>query len=134
MKIDNRDVFEQIGNLFYSIAAGQHVKPLEVGELKALISKTWLPRNANESVVSDETHFIILTLDALEANNVTASDAFKDFAKFYAVHPEVFTTEVKQRMLDTAEEITRIFKEEASNVNTQLKALKELLDINQVKV
>ena len=43
MKIDNRDIFEQIGNLFYSIAADQHVKPLEVGELKALISKDWLP-------------------------------------------------------------------------------------------
>jgi hypothetical protein len=133
MKIDNRDIFEQIGNLFYAIAADQHVKPIEVGELKSLISKDWLPRNLGESLVSDETHFILITMDALEGNKTTAKEAFSDFSKFYSLHPEVFSKELKQRMLDTAVEITKIFKEDNPFSNPHLIALRELLKLDGVK-
>lgn len=134
MKIESRDIFEQIGNLFYAIAADQHVKPLEVGELKALISKDWLPRNLakNKSLVSDETHFIIMAMDTLEGAGATARNAFAEFAKFYKQHPGVFTEEVKQRILDTAVEITKIFKADNPFENKQLAALKELLALQNV--
>lgn len=134
MKIESRDIFEQIGNLFYAIAADQHVKPLEVGELKALISKDWLPRNLakNKSLVSDETHFIIMAMDTLEGAGATARNAFAEFAKFYKQHPGLFTEEVKQRILDTAVEITKIFKADNPFENKQLVALKELLALQNV--
>lgn len=135
MKIDNRDVYEQIGNLFYAIAADQHVKPLEVGELKLLISKDWLPRNlaANESVVSDETHCILVTMDTLEGNKVSAKYAFNEFSRFYAVHPEVFTREVKQRIFDTVAAITKIFQADNPFENAHLLPLKKLLDLGTVQ-
>jgi hypothetical protein len=133
MKIDNRDAFEQIGNLFYAIAADQHVKPLEVGELKSLISKDWLPRNINESHVSDETHCILMTMDSLEGNKTTAKEAFNEFSKFYALHPEVFSSEVRQRMLDTSVEITKIFKADNPFSNPHLIALQGLLNMSRVK-
>lgn len=133
MRIDNKDVLEQIGNLFYAIAADQHVKPLEVAELKSLISKDWLPRNLRESFVSDETHYILLTMDALAGNKATAEEAFNEFSKFYALHPEGFSNEVKQRMLDTAVGITRIFKADNPFNNPHLIALKALLDPGKVK-
>lgn len=134
MKIDNRDIFEQVGNLFYAIAADQHVKPLEVGELKSLISKDWLPRNLGESVVSEETHCILMTMDSLTGSNATAKEAFKEFSQFYRVHPEVFSREVKQRMLDTAVEITKIFKADNPFSNPHLVALRDLLKLGKAKV
>lgn len=133
MKVDNRDIYEQIGNLFYSIAADQHVKPLEVGELKSLISKDWRPLNLTESVVSEETHCIVMTMDSLQGNQVSALEAFGEFSIFYSLNPEVFSKEVKQRMLDTAVEITRIFKADNPFNNPHLEALKDLLKLEKVK-
>lgn len=132
MKIDNRDIFEQIGNLFYAVAVEQGVQPIEAGELKSLISKDWLPRNASEFPVPDETHFILLAIDTLAANGVKAIDAFSQFAKFFAFHSEVFTQEVRQRMLDTAGEITTIFRQDNPGSNAQLEALKNLLRVGKV--
>ncbi len=134
MKIDNRDIFEQVGNLFYSIAADQHVKPLEVGELKSLISKDWLPRNLSESLVSDETHFILMTMDSLSGTHTSSKEAFNEFAKFYALHSEAFSKEVKQRMLDTAVEIAKVFKADNPFNNPHLMALRDMLNLEKVKV
>jgi hypothetical protein len=134
MKIENRDIFEQIGTLFYAIAAEQHVKPLEEAELKFLISENWLPRNLEQtkSVVSDETHFILTTMDNLEGAQTPAREAFSQFAKFYEFHPEVFSAELTQRIVDTAEQITRIFKTDNPADNAQLIALKRL--VNRVNI
>lgn len=131
MNIDNRDIYQQIGNLFYSIAADQHVKPLEVAELKLLISKDWLPRNLadSQSVVSGETHFILMTMDNLAAENVSAKDAFKDFHKFFEKNPYIFTNEIRQRMLETAIEITRIFKADNPFENRHLLLLRDILGV-----
>lgn len=133
MKIDNRDVFEQIGNLFYSIAADQNVKPIEAGELKSLISKDWLPRNLNETGISDETHYILMAMDALEGSKVTSKKAYNEFLKFYRLHPEVFSTEVTQRILDTALEITRVFKGDNPFENPHMAALRDLLSPGKIE-
>ena len=131
MKVDNRDIFEQIGNLFYAIAAEQRVKPIEVGELKSLVSKDWLPRTplGNDFVISNETNCILLAMDTLEGNRTAAKDAYIEFAKFFSMHPEVFTNEVRERILNTAVDITRIFKADNPGENVQLTALKDLLGL-----
>lgn len=135
MKIDSRDFFEQLGNLFYAIAAEQHVKPLEAGELKLLISRDWLPRSLgqNRSVVSDETHFILMTMDTLQAAETSARAAYNQFAKFYSLHPEIFTTELTERILQTAIEITAVFKADNPSDNTHLVALRKLMKGAKVK-
>jgi hypothetical protein len=129
MKIETRDIFEQIGTLFYAVAVEQHIKPLEVAELKLLISRDWLPRNheATRSIVPDETHFIMTTMDSLQGASTSAQQAFGQFAKFYAVHPEVFSSEITQQIIDTATEITRIFKADNPLENVSLMALKDLV-------
>jgi hypothetical protein len=129
MKTDSRDIYEQIGNLFYSIAKEQHVKPLEIAELKMLISKDWLPRDTSEPMTSIETHCILLTMDTLQGNDSTAQDAYGDFTKFYALHPEAFTMELKQRIFDTASEITKIFEADNKIGNKHFMRLKELLQL-----
>lgn len=134
MKIGNRDIFEQIGNLFYAIAAEQQVKPLEIGQLKALINKDWSPRNRNRNqpLVSEETHLINLAMDTQEGTRATPGEAFGEFAKFYNLHPELFTADVKQRILDTAVKITDVFKANHPFANTPLEALKELFAFQNV--
>jgi hypothetical protein len=132
MKTDKSDIYEQIGNLFYAIAADQHVQPLEVGELKSLISKDWLPLKLSESVVSEEAHGIIMAIDLMEANKATANDAFKEFLKFYKLHPDFFSKEIKQRMLDTAEDIALVFKGNNPIKGPHLIALRDLLNLGKV--
>jgi hypothetical protein len=134
MKIDNKDIFEQIGNLFYAIAADQNVKPIEVAELKSLISKDWLPRNLNERVVSDATHCILVTMDSLKGNKATAKEAYDEFLKFYRAHSEVFSSEVKERMLDTALEIIKVFRADNPLNNPHVDALRNLLNLDRAKV
>jgi len=134
MKIENRDIYEQIGNLFYAIADGQHVKPLEIAELKLLISKDWLPReDKKQSAVSAETHSILTTMDVNEGDRLTGAEAFREFSKFYRINASLFTGELRQRILTTAVEITNIFKSERPGENVHLLALKELLGTADVQ-
>jgi hypothetical protein len=128
MKTDNRDIYEQIGNLFYAVAADQHVKPLEVAELKLLVTKEWLPRNSQkqEFPISDEAHCILIAMDTLQANQATASEAYREFSKFFSMHPEAFTPELKKNISHTVAEIVEIFQEDNTSVNTHQQALKDL--------
>lgn len=128
MKTDIRDIYEQIGNLFYAIAADQHVKPLENGELKMLIIKHWLPRNqeAQDYKISEGAHFIILTMDALQASSTSAKEAYNSFVKFYKLNKELFSSELRELILGTASGITQIFAEQNFE-NKHLTELKNLL-------
>jgi len=130
MKIDSREIFEQIGNLFYAVAIEQHIKPLELGEMKLLIRQRWMPRNFEEyqSIVTDETHLILMTMDMLRSDEVSAHHAFNQFARFYSIYPEVFTQELKQHILDTCLEFTRIFHADNPLDNIILIELKALFD------
>lgn len=134
MKIDNRDIFEQVGNVFYAVAAGQNVKALKVDDLKSLIAKDWLPRaHGSEPVASHEAHCILMTMDALEASRTTARDAFKEFSKFYDLHSHIFTADVKQRILATAEEIDQAFQTGLSHENAQLIRLRDLVGYTKLQ-
>ena len=131
MKMDNRDVYEQLGNLFYAIATDQMIKRLEIGQLKMLISEECLPRNAGSdgSMISEEAHCILVTIDTLQGNNVTSDEAFRDFAKFYAVHQEVFTNGLRDRILETASEIVRVFHEDNGGGGRHFEDLKRLFHV-----
>jgi hypothetical protein len=127
MKIDIRDIFEQIGNAFYAVATDLRVKPIEQGELKSIIAKDWLPRNqSGDGMISNEAHCIMMAMDANEGERLTSNDAFKEFSKFYQLHRDFFTTELMKRILDTANEIASTFKKGNSSDNSYLKNLKEL--------
>lgn len=129
MKIEKRDIYEQIGNLFYAIAADQHVKPLEVAELKLLISRDWLPRLEEfiDGYDSDATE-ILLTMDNLQANATAADKAYYKFARFYTKHSNVFTAELKDKILQTTLDITQIFSHNGKKDSIHVTLLKNLLD------
>jgi hypothetical protein len=131
MKIDNSDIYEQIGNLFYAIAADQHIKPLEIAELKLLVNRDWLPRNTKDSepMVSSEAHAILVMMDSLQGNNVSPSDAYKEFSAFYALHPEVFSKELKKQIFETASDIVKIFAADNTSGNKHFAELKSMLQL-----
>lgn len=130
MKIETRDIFEYIGNLFYAIATDQKVKPIEIGELKLLISEDWISRGS-EHLPSEESHFILMTIDTLLAENASANDAYREFAKFYSLNENVFTNELCQRIFRTASAIVKLFKADNALSNQHFESLRKLFLIKE---
>lgn len=122
-----RQIFEQLGNLFYALASDQRVSALASGELKMLLRKDWLtePAHSSPDKVSEASHLIGLTVDTLETEKVQAREAFSDFSAFYGIHQEQFSSALKQRIMETAEAIIKIFPRPGTkNVHlTELKIL-----------
>ena len=110
MKTDNREVFEQLGNLFYSLAVDHLIKPIEVSELKMLISKDWMAfPQGSDLPIPEDVHFMFFEIDTLQATDVPAAEAYTSFAKFYSSHPEAFTIELAERIRETATSINSLF-------------------------
>jgi len=110
MKTDNREFFEQLGNLFYALAVGHSIEPIEVSELKMLISKDWMayPQDSDLPIPQD-VHFMFFEMDTLEAASTSASEAYNNFAKFYRMRPEGFTPALIDRIIETATSINSLF-------------------------
>jgi hypothetical protein len=109
MKPDDRELFEQLGKLFYSLAIDRAIEPIEVSELKMLISKDWMAQPQDSNLpVPENVHFMFVEMDALQTAQVSSADAFNSFARYYAEHPEVFT-EWLSRIKETATAINALF-------------------------
>lgn len=123
-----REIFEQLGNLFYALAADQQISPMESGELKMLLRKDWLtePSHASDDKVSEAAHLIGLTIDSLQNQKVAAGDAYRMFSAFYKKHQEQFSYALKQKVMETAESIVKIFPAHGRK-SDRVKELKTLL-------
>lgn len=126
MKNFKREIFEQLGNLFYALASDQEVPPMASGELKMLLKKDWLtePQRVSEDKVSEAAHLIGLTIDTLETDKTPAREAFRSFSVFYSEHREQFSAALKQKVMETAEGIMKIFP--SGKANAHLEELKIL--------
>jgi hypothetical protein len=132
MKIKNQEVFERIVNLLYAIAMDQHVKPIEIGELKLLISEDWLPRPATGfRILSKESHQILLAIDSLLAEKASAADSYLKFATFYLLNEEIFNHELRTKIFNTAAHIVKLFEVNDAAENPHFESLKKMLRIDQ---
>ena len=110
MKTDNRDFFEQLGNLFYALAVDRSIEPIEFSELKMIISKYWMSQpQDSELPIPQDVHFMFVEMDTLQATDVPSSEAYNSFVRFYNLHPEAFTAELVERIKETATLIDGIF-------------------------
>ena len=128
METFKREIFEQLGNLFYAIAKEQRLSPISSGELKMLMRKDWLTeltRSGPGDKVSEPAHLIGLTLDSLQTDDVPATRAYGAFEVFYRRHQEQFSYALKQSIVETAESILKIFSVSGKQ-NEFLKKLKTL--------
>jgi hypothetical protein len=110
MNPSNREFFEQLGNLFYSLAVDRSVEPIEFSELKLLISKSWMTHPQDSDLpVPEGVHFIFYTIDTLLATNVPSEESYNEFARYYALNPEIFTAKRVERIRETAKDIDNFF-------------------------
>ncbi len=128
MSTINREFFEQLGKLFYSLAVDRGVEAIEFSELKLLISKNWMthPQDSNLPVPED-VHFIFFTIDTLLTTNVPADEPYNDFATYYSNNETLFTAELVDRIQQTANEIGDLFPRHSSDGKNRLKDLLNLL-------
>ena len=135
MSIHNRTIYQQLGNLFYSIAANEGLKSLDTTRLKLVISKDWVPRSwSDELLISDEAHFMLSEVDALYASKISAHEAYAEFSKFYGMHPELFSLEIKNQINATSEEIAELFTEDDVASNPYLKSARKILYANKMPI
>lgn len=110
MNTDNREFFEQLGNLFYSLAADRSIEPIEFSELKMLISRDWMAQPQESDLpIPQNVHLMFVEMDTLKTTEVSSSEAYNNFARFYSLHPEVFTDELVERIKETAHAINGYF-------------------------
>lgn len=132
MKKINREFFEQLGNLFYSLAVDRSVKPIEFSELKLLISKNWMNHPQDSDLpVPEDLHFIFFTIDTLLTTNVPPEDAYNDFARYYSLNQNLFTRELAEKIQQTAKEIDTLFPLQTSGSSDHLSDLLTLLTANE---
>lgn len=110
METFRREIFEQLGGLYYAIAAEQRTPLIMSGELKMAIKKDWLSaaNGGGQQQVSEAAHLMGVTIDALQNEQISASDAFAAFEMFYRMHEEQFSQALKKQILETADTIMRI--------------------------
>ena len=134
METFKREIFERLGNLFYSLAAEQHMASITSGELKMAVRKDWLGRknSANtQNMVSEEAHLIGVTIDTLQADQTLSSEAFSSFEKFFKQHEEQFSYALKQQILETADTIMNILPSGGQR-NRYYESLKDFLQASMI--
>ena len=128
MEAFRREIFEHLGSVFYAIAAEQRTPLIMAGELKMAIKKDWLSavNGGGTQKVSEAAHLIGVTIDALQSEQMPASDAFAAFERFYRKHEEQFSHALKKQILETADTVMRILPS-VLNRNECYERLKNLL-------
>lgn len=111
MKINYQKLYENLGYLFYAIAAAdQHVHREEIEKLKALVGKEWLPlENSTDSYGTDAAHYISIAFEYLLSESMASEDAFKVFSDYYEESEPSFTKDLKRKIKSTATAIASAF-------------------------
>jgi oligoendopeptidase F len=109
-KIGN-EFYQNLGKLFYAVAmADDNVRPVETKRLRKFVRQKWLEvDNFEDEFDTDAAYQIEIVFDWLEAEEKEAQEYFEEFKEFYKDHPEKFTPELKQLIVDTAESIASSF-------------------------
>jgi hypothetical protein len=111
MKLNYQKLYENLGYLFYAIAAAdQHVHREEIDKLKILVGKEWLPlENSTDSYGTDAAHYISIAFEYLLSEGMSSEDAYKVFSDFYDESEAGFSKDLKRKIKSTATAIAGAF-------------------------
>ena len=104
--------YENLGKLFYAIAAADHeVRNAEFEKLKELIKSHWLELDPIEDIFNtDAAYQIEIVFDWLNNQKVLdAKKCFNDFIDYKDKQRHLFTNNVKQLILKTGSAIAASF-------------------------
>lgn len=103
--------YQQLGKLFYSIAAvDATVRAEEISELKKIIQREWIPLESSfDQFGSDSAYQIEIVLDWLAENEWDYDHNLSDLKIFHNEHHSLFTSEINSLITKTAEAIAGSF-------------------------
>jgi len=111
-KSNNIKFYQNLGKLFYAIAASDNVvKEEELDKLKETVKKAWLTSNlVQDDVKAEAEHSIINTFKWLNRDNeYDAETCFNSFINYKKDHEQLFTKELNSLILKTANGIASSF-------------------------
>lgn len=111
MQTNYQKIYEQLGYLFYAVAAADKmVKPADVEKLKELVHQKWEPLEGTvDEFANDAAYCILISFDYLLAEDVSAKEAFLSFEEYFREHERAFTGMLRRRISDTAVSIAHVF-------------------------
>ncbi len=111
MKLNYQNLYENLGRLFYAIAAAdQNVRPEEIEKLKTLVGKEWLPlENSTDNFGTDAAHYISIAFEYCLSESVSPADAYSLFSTYYEEHETAITKDLKRKIKTTASAIANAF-------------------------
>lgn len=104
--------YQNLGRLFYAIAAADSVvRKEEIEVVKEIVKTQWLQRDdVVDDFGSDAAYQTEIIFDWMDANKPDPQAAFETFSEFYLLYAERFSEEIKKMILKAAREIAASFK------------------------
>ncbi len=103
--------YQHLGELFYAIAKVDGVvREQEEETLNRLVRDTWTGlEDSEDEFGTDAAYRIIAVFDQLNDGFTTSEEWFEDFRAFRKLHEQLFTPEVCQAIMRTADAIASSF-------------------------
>ena len=109
-KEDVRNFYQNLGKLFYAIAAAdKRVKTVELEKLIELLEKRWLNADCCENVDSYEAQLVRTFFERLDTAKSDAEKYFLEFINFKKQHPKLFTKDIRKSIMKTDSAIAYSF-------------------------
>ncbi len=117
--------YQQLGKLFYSIAAVDGtVRKEEIEKLIEIVQKEWVPIETTLNEYGDDSAYQIeIVFDWLVEKEWNSSKVIPNFKIFKKEHPSLFTPQINDLILKTAYAIAESFSGEQK---TELDLINEL--------
>ena len=130
--LNYQDLYEALGYLFYGIAVcDKKIETKETEKLRELVKKNWLPMEDSEDGFGmDNAHAISITYDMLMDRGVSCEEAWENFREYYALNREMFSNNVKNMIVVTAEDIAKSYWNTNKAEEHMLHKLKDLFSIS----
>lgn len=124
-----QEFYQNIGKLFYAVAAADNVvRPEEVKALKEIVENEWVKvEKTRDEYGTDAAYQIEIIFDWLDENQPEATKAFEEFKEFKKENEEMFNKELKQLIWKTADAIAASFAGRNKAELTMLTEIKRIL-------
>lgn len=125
--------YQQLGKLFYSIAAvDKTVREEEIEKLKKIVQQEWLPlENTFDVFGTDSAYQIEIVFDWLAENQCNYKQILPDFKLFRTEHSSLFTPQVNALIIKTAKAIASSFAGENKSEHVLISQLHTVLENKQ---